>query len=294
MVTHERLSWQCDGQDLTIGLDRAGTGPRLLLLPAFSSISTRGELRPLQELLAKSFDTLCIDWPGFGTLPKPKVDWRPEVYDRFLAYMLEEVIPEPFAIIAAGHASGYVLRYLSRHPQLKTRLVLLSPTWRGPLPTMMNGQRGFFRRVVNAIDLPLIGDLLYRLNVNRPVVGMMARGHVYADKTWLSGDRLQEKMAVTCTAGARHASARFVCGQIDPFPSREKQFEAIAPLTLPILNLFSLDAPRKSRLEMQALSQRHGVTGKTMPRGKLSFYEEFPQETVAAILPFLREPLSNA
>jgi hypothetical protein len=87
--------------------------------------------------------------------------------------------------------------------------------WRGPLPTMMGERNAAFVRIVGAADDPLLGPLLYRLNVNRFVVRMMGRGHVYADPDWLSGSRLAEKLAVTRTAGARHPSVRFVAGELD-------------------------------------------------------------------------------
>jgi pimeloyl-ACP methyl ester carboxylesterase len=288
-VLREEIAWKCDDHDLSIGLDRSGTGPSILMLPALSSISTRSELSPLQTRLAKHFDTCCIDWPGFGTLPKPKVDWRPEIYDRYLSHLFETRIPNPAGIIAAGHSAGYVLRYFARNPQHQSRLVLLSPTWRGPLPTMMNGQRGFFSKIVKTVDLPIVGGVLYRLNVNSMVVGMMARGHVYEAADWLRGQRLQAKMAVTHTPGARHASVRFVCGRLDPYLSREEQFSDVLKITNPMMHVYSVNAPRKSRLEMEALAQHPSMQSKTMPRGKLSFYEEYPDETAEVIRRFLSD-----
>jgi hypothetical protein len=51
------------------------------------------------------------------------------------------------------------------------------------------------------VDLPVVGPLLYRLNVNRLVIRHMAAGHVYADAAWLNGERLREKLAVTSGRG---------------------------------------------------------------------------------------------
>ena len=63
----EQIAWTVGGKPVAIGLTRMGSGPTLLLLPALSSISTRAEMRPLQERLAETFATGAIDWPGFGT-----------------------------------------------------------------------------------------------------------------------------------------------------------------------------------------------------------------------------------
>ena len=286
-MAYQEIPWHVDSQDVTIGYDRMGQGPTLLLLPALSSISTRREMHTLQQHLSDTFTSVCIDWPGFGSLPKPYINWRPALYEEYIDYLLTQIVPNPYGIIAAGHAVGYVLRHFARHSYQGERLIFLSPTWRGPLPTMMNGDRPLFAKLARAVDLPILGNMLYALNVNRFVVGMMARGHVYADPRWLKGRRLQEKLKVTHTPGARHASVRFVTGGLDPFRSRQEQLEDIKHITMPVLNLFAQTAPRKSRLEMETLAQVHNLQTVRLPKGKLSFYEEFPEETAAHINAFL-------
>jgi hypothetical protein len=70
MTTEQaEITWTWDGEAVRVGVDRAGTGPALLLLPALSSISTRAEMRPLQERLASSFATVAVSpaptgWSG--------------------------------------------------------------------------------------------------------------------------------------------------------------------------------------------------------------------------------------
>ncbi len=293
-MASEQISWQYDGQQFDMGLDRLGTGKTILLLPALSSISMREEMLPLQERLSASYATVSSDWPGFGTLSKPFVDWRPEVYVDYLDYLLREVVPNPYAIIAAGHAAGYVLRYASDHDKVAERLVLLSPTWRGPLPTMMNGYRPMFPKIARAVDRPIIGPPLYQLNVNRFVVGLMMRGHVYGDAAWITRQRMQDKLRVTTADGGRHGSARFVTGRLDPFNSRDAFLLAAKGLGMPILNLFAATAPRKSRGEMEALAELDNIETVRLSRGKLSFYEEHPDDTAGVLSAFLAgEPLAG-
>ena len=69
-MTTGYITWTWNGEAIRVGCDRFGEGPTVLLLPAFSSISTRGEMKPLQESLAREFATVNIDWPGFGTEPR--------------------------------------------------------------------------------------------------------------------------------------------------------------------------------------------------------------------------------
>ncbi len=270
-----------------IDLDRAGAGEKtILLLPALSSISTRREMHGLQAILSEKFSTVTVDWPGFGDRDKPFVNWRPQLYDAYLTHVLDKIVPDPFAIIAAGHAAGYALRHYEQNPNERARLILLSPTWRGPLPTMMNGDRPFFSKIARAFDPPILGSMLYKVNVNRFVVGMMARGHVYANPQWLDKRRMAEKLAVARAAGARHGSARFVTGYLDPFATRDEQMRAAQRVRAPLRVMFAEMAPRKSLAEMEALAALPKVTAHRLAKGKLSFYEEFPVETAAAIEKF--------
>jgi hypothetical protein len=99
-------------------------------------------------------------------------------------------------VIACGHAAGYAIDLQARQPGTFTRLVLIAPTWRGPLPTMMSGRKPIQARIRRLIHARLIGELIYRLNVSRPVVRMMYRRHVFADPASLTDDLLAERMRV--------------------------------------------------------------------------------------------------
>ena len=283
------IGWTWAGKTIDVGLERVGAGPTLLLLPALSSISTRNEMRPLQHRLASTFTTVSVDWPGFGDKPKPCVDWRPEAYSAFLEHLVTRVIQNPFATVAAGHAAGYVLSQAATAAGSMGRLCLVAPTWRGPLPTMMGKRSAAFARIVRAVDHPLLGPLLYRLNVNRFVVRMMARGHVYADPNWLNGSRLAEKLAVTRTAGARHASVRFVAGELDLVRSRAELLALAERIASPILVLYGAATPPRSKAEMQALAALPNIRATTLSSGKLSVHEEFPEAVANAIKSFLAE-----
>jgi pimeloyl-ACP methyl ester carboxylesterase len=204
-VTSDHFAWNWKGEAVEVGLDRLGAGATLLLLPAFSSISTRREMRPLQERL---FATVAIDWPGFGDEPRPPIPWQPAAYVAFLQHVLTHVAVRPLATIAAGHAASYALSAAAGSPNSTGLLCLIAPTWRGPLPTVTGGRRQVGEWISRASDIPVLGHLLYRLNVSPPVIRMMARGHVYADPDWLTSKRLAQKMDVVTAPGARHASIR--------------------------------------------------------------------------------------
>jgi pimeloyl-ACP methyl ester carboxylesterase len=282
----DHIDWVWQGAAVRLGVTRMGTGPAVLMLPALSSISTRGEMRPLQERLA-GFATVAVDWPGFGDGPRPALRWQPDAYRAFLADVLEQAVERPLATVAAGHAAGYCLAAARARPGTTGRLCLIAPTWRGPLPTVMGKRHAAFRRIARAGDLPAIGNLIYRLNVNPFMVRMMALGHVYRDPGALAPDKLAEKLAVTRAAGARHASIRFVTGELDPMTSREEFLDAARQVTEPILVVYGADTPPKSKAEMAELAALPNVRATLLPAGKLAIHEEFADEVAGPLRAFL-------
>jgi pimeloyl-ACP methyl ester carboxylesterase len=283
------IPYRQDGREITLGLEEAGSGLSIVLLPALSSISTREEMHPLSDRLASNFRVTRVDWPGFGGGPRPRCAWSPDILSSFLDWFLTEVTVAPHGIIAAGHAATYALHQAVRRPGTTGRLVLVAPTWRGPLPTVLGGRRSWFPRVCAAVDLPVVGPLLYRMNVSSFVILKMARAHVYDDPQWLIGERLSAKLAITRKAGARHGSVRFVTGGLDRVDSRGSFLDLARRANVPILVLYGDRTPGKSRAEMEALAEIPGVRTQRLGRGKLAVHEEFPDLVADAAIAFLSE-----
>lgn len=278
--------WTWNDGQFEVEASWVGTGPVTLLLPAPSSISTRDEMAPLASRLERRLRSIAVDWPGFGNASKPAMSWDPAAFRSFLDFVLEEIAPAAEVIVAAGHAGAYAVEHAARRPVAGRKLVLVAPTWRGPLPTMM-GRRPFFARIARAADVPLLGQALYRLNVNPLVVGMMTRAHVYSDPGWLDRSRAEHKAAVTNAPGARHAAVRFVTGELDPYDDRAGFLSDAGSSREPRLLIYGAETPSKSRAEMEALSALPGIETVVVPRGKLSVHEEFPDDVADAILRFV-------
>ena len=259
----------------------------MLLLPALSSISTRREMHPLTQLLATRAHLIVPDWPGFGDQPRPPVAWTPDALSSFLDQFVHEEVPPLHGTIAAGHAASYALHLAAQKPGILGRLVLVAPTWRGPLPTMAGGYRPMFGTIRCAIALPVIGPLLYRLNVNPVVVRMMLAGHVYRDPHALSNEQTRDKQLVIRASGARFGSAAFVTGGLDRVHSREALLDLASRAERPILVAFGAETPPKSRAEMDALAALPTAQSVVAPCGKLGIHEESAEEICAAIEEFL-------
>jgi pimeloyl-ACP methyl ester carboxylesterase len=124
--------------------------------------------------------------------------------------------------------------------------------------------------------------------VNPAMVRMMARGHVYADPNWLTGERFTQKMAVVTGAGARHAAIRFVTGMLDPMPNHSLFIETAKRVKEPILVVYGAATPRRSKAEMETLASVPHVQSVELSHGKLAVHEEFPDAVAEAVRSFLR------
>ncbi|MGU3536433.1 alpha/beta fold hydrolase [Methylobacterium sp. A54F] len=277
------LHLQVSGHALPTPCDVVGAGPDALLLPALSSISARSEMQGLARALAGTQRCRVPDWPGFGAHPRVRLPLAPETLHAFLDALLAAA-PGPYALgLAAGHAAGYLLAAAGRHPGLFGRIVLVAPTWRGPLPTAMGPERRpLYRRIRRAVELPLLGEALYRLNISPPVIGRMMRAHVYADPAHVTPEVVRAKHAVTRQVNGRFGTAAFVTGGLDPVETREGFLALLGDGLPPVHVLRPEHAPRRSGAEMDALIASGRVTAATIP-GALSPHEEFPAAVAAAI-----------
>ena len=215
---------------------------------------------PLAELLAPRYSTLCVDWPGFGARARPQVDWTPDAYSAFLEFLLTSVVPHPHAVIAAGHAASYALKYAASAPQATTRLVLIAPTWRGPLPTMLGRAPAASRTAAppGRSSRALVRWFIVSTSTQF-IVRRMGAGHVYTDPAFLTGERLRQKLAVVRAPGARFASVRFVTGGLDPLEGRDGFLDLGRRARIPVLLIYGAETPPRSRAEMEALAAIPGI-----------------------------------
>lgn len=289
------FAWTWEGRALDVGYDvygrtTAGAAP-ILLLPAMSTVSARAEMAGLARRLSVHAPAVAVDWPGFGDNPRPELDYTPELQRRFLEAFVDHLRATSAggaapAVVAAGHAAGYAVDLEARRPGSFARLALVAPTWRGPLPTVMGGRRPVQGWVRRAVHLPVLGAGLYRLNVLRPVVAAMYRGHVFADPGRVTPAFLAEKMRVVRRPGARFASACFVTGALDPFRDRTAFLDAARAVRAPMLVVYGADTPPRSRAEMEALAELPGVASRALDAGALGVHEERPDAVADAIGPF--------
>lgn len=285
-LREHRWSWK--GKAMKLAYEVVGEGKPILLLPALSSVSSRGEMRGLANQLAGSYQVYTIDWIGFGDSARPSGPYTPALFEACLRNFVQEMFPEPVVVIAAGHAAGYVMELAQRQPPWEWA-VLVCPTWRGPLPTMMGEQhRWAYRMVQGVIGLPMIGQILYFLNTTRVFLKWMYGRHVFADKRNITPELIRQKWKLTQVKRSRFASAAFVTGELDRAKSREDWFSWFQPLPVPVMMVIGENMPPKSRQEVEVLAHFSGVQVYRMP-GSLGLHEEYPEQLAAGILAFLQK-----
>ncbi|MEH2112193.1 alpha/beta fold hydrolase [Nostoc sp.] len=283
-VVQEYL-WNWENQELRVVYETLGKGSPLLLLPAFSSVSTRLEVGELAKLLAPHFQVVAIDWPGFGESSRPSLNYRPEIYQQFLEDFVKAVFNTPVTVVAAGHAATYVLQLAVKQQAAFSKIVLLAPTWRGPLPTMGASQQiaGVVRELVRS---PILGQALYKLNTAPSLLSFMYRRHVFTDAAKITPSFIEKKWQTTQQPGARFASAAFVTGNLDAVHAQSDFLGLVQSLTVPLMVVIGESSPPKSREEMNALVALPGVRSVVIP-GSLGLHEEYPAVVLEAIQDFL-------
>jgi pimeloyl-ACP methyl ester carboxylesterase len=281
----QEYSWKWENQELRIAYETLGKGSQLLLLPAFSTVSMRSEMGEIGKLLSPHFQVVAVDWPGFGQSSRPAVNYEPALYQQFLKDFVTSVLDTPVAVVAAGHSAAYVLQLANQIPTVFSRIVLVAPTWRGPLRVMGVNQeiRGMVRELVRS---PFIGQFLYKLNTLPSFLNFMYRRHVYVDAAKLTPDFMQYKWRNTQQSGARYAPAAFVTGTLDAVDNQADFLALASGVSVPLKVVIGESSPSKSRAEMEAMKALPGVQTVVLP-GSLGMHEEYPQAVVEAVGDFL-------
>lgn len=283
--TIDQFIWTYQERSFTLTYTRLGQGNPVLLLPAFSTVSSRTELTQIAQSLSSNYQVTILDWLGFGDSERPNLDYQPALYQQLLTDFVTNCFEQPIILIASGHASGYALKLAQSHPLIVDKIALIAPTWRGPL-RVMGVSKNVRRAVKKLVDLPIIGQFLYFLNTTPSFLHFMYRRHVYVDQTKLTPDFITRKRQITQHPGGRFAPVAFVTGLIDPFNERSDILSLIDTLSQPILVIIGQQSPPYSKIEMEAIAQLPKINEVKLS-GTLGMYEECAESVTQAIENFI-------
>lgn len=280
------FNWKYEGRDFAVAYQTFGGGPNVLFLPAMSTVSTRTEWDAVATRLADQSTITLVDWPGFGASSRPSANYSPILYETFLRDFVRSVFGELVAVLATGHAAGYVLRTAASKIALWSRAMLVAPTWRGPLPAVMGQHPKIYAALHGLVATPGLGHALYHINTPEWFLRFMYGRHVFVDSNWLTSQFLAEKQKVARLHGARFAATAFVTGALDPFTDRDKCIEALKAASFPVLLVIGAGTPPKSRAEMEKLAGVCARPALILP-GSLGLHEECSHAIIAPVHEFL-------
>ncbi len=282
----QSYNWLYQEQSLSIAYDILGQGSPVLLLPAFSTVSSRTELAGIAQILSPHFQVIALDWLGFGGSDRPRVHYDRSLYQQLLQDFVQDCCPHPLAIVAAGHAAGYAIHLAQRQPSLCSKLLLVAPTWKGPFQAM-GAPEPVASGARNLVRSPLLGQALYALNTHPAFLKWMYQRHVYVDGDKLTPDFITNKHQITQQPGARFAPAAFVTAGLDPMQDREEWLKVGQSLSMPVKAIVPEQSPPKSKAEMEALTALPHIQEQRIS-GTLGVYEEYAAEVGHIALEFLQ------
>jgi pimeloyl-ACP methyl ester carboxylesterase len=103
----------------------AGAGDRVLLLHGWGG-SIDSWLPVTKDLLAKSYQVLAIDFPGFGESDPPPGPWGVPEYTISLAELLERLEFYPTHVVAHSFGGRVAIMLAAERPELVNKLVLVA------------------------------------------------------------------------------------------------------------------------------------------------------------------------
>ncbi len=274
----ETLRFDLNGREVRITMERRGPehGPLWLLLPALSTVSSRGEWHDFANAMDRRYQLVSFDWPGFGDSERPAMAYDANALRQVLAGILQKLQrpdQDLITVVAAGHSAPIALGLAEKCSRQWAELVVVAPTFRGPLPTMTGRAGQSFNWVRRLVELPLIGPILYRLNTSRAILKLMLRRHVWVNRNLLTPQRLREQQKISRQPGARFASVAFVTGGLDAASDSQWWLAKTQQLHCPLHVVLANEAPPRSKQEMLTLADSADRVS-DIP-GRLGLHEEF-------------------
>eukprot|EP00055_Hartaetosiga_balthica_P002168 m.2974 g.2974 ORF g.2974 m.2974 type:complete len:398 (+) comp1988_c0_seq1:69-1262(+) len=211
---------------------------------------------------------------------------------------------EKISVVAAGHEAINVLRLAQRNPELFDRIILINPTFRGPLPTArfdleQRGESGksellsTLQSVMWEIyKMPYLRDALHHFSSSPENIKKQLMSHVFEDPEYISPN-VVSKFVEFSKQGPCVGKCAFLVGKMDFLKSREELADLIkGGVKVPTLVVMGYNSPETSKEDVKPL-QDAAKTDKNLTflttRGALRSYEEFPHEIANIIKPHFQK-----
>ncbi|EAZ09090.1 hypothetical protein OsI_31356 [Oryza sativa Indica Group] len=309
--------WQWTFEDKPINIyyeehehETAENVKNILMIPTISDVSTVEEWRVVaKDIVARKgelgYRATIVDWPGLGYSDRPSLNYNADVMENFLVQLINSPnslvanTDGEVVVVGGGHAATIAVRAAGKGLIRPSGIAAVAPTWAGPLPIVfgrgsdMETRYGLLRGTLRA---PAIGWMMYNVLVsNEKSIQSQYKSHVYANPENVTPNIVESRYELTKRKGARFVPAAFLTGLLDPVQTREEFLQLFAKLDgdVPVLVASTVNAPKRSKAEMEALRGAKGVTKFVEVPGALLPQEEFSSPVAEELYSFLKESFSS-
>jgi pimeloyl-ACP methyl ester carboxylesterase len=115
---------QVIASDLMISYTRQGKGKPVVILHGWGDDSRSWQKFAAE--LAKHYDVVVPDLPGFGNSQAPQAPWGLDEYAKMVATFLQKLGVKPYAILGHSNGGAIAIRGLGNHMLKAEKLLLLS------------------------------------------------------------------------------------------------------------------------------------------------------------------------
>jgi pimeloyl-ACP methyl ester carboxylesterase len=224
---------------------------------------------------------VAFDMPGFGGCRAPRgFDFRPEGYGRFLAEALSGLGVERAQMVVHDLGGPFTWPLIDAHPDLVRSVVAINTG-------MLDGRR--WHRMARLWRRPVIGDLM-QLAAPRAA---FERALTAGGKSPLPGDFVT-RMHRDYDLHTRRAVVKLYRAADLPYPAAAAWKKTLHDLDLRSLIVWGEKDPFVPEAAIQGiLSAFPSAEVVRLPDSGHFPFADDPEATAAAVLPFLREPLSG-
>jgi pimeloyl-ACP methyl ester carboxylesterase len=273
-----RLRWR--GMDVSYTEAGDPDAPDLVLLHGVNAAGTSGEFRNVFEDLSREYHVVAPDLPGFGLSDRPPLQYRPELYEAFVADFLARY--EDPAVVASSLTAAYVTDAVATRGAGVSRLVLVCPTTTGgPEPN---------RALQALIRAPVVGQTLFGLLTSKPGIRYFNADHGYYDTSTLTEEWVDYEWQTAHQPNARFPAAAFISGHLN---SDLDLGQTLAEVDVPVTLVWGREAEVTPLSDGRDVAEAADARLVVFDDAKLLPHVEYPQRFNDTLRDELRRRVSS-
>lgn len=218
-----------DGMELAYYADTTGAGRPLVLIHSINAAASAREMQPLFENYRGKRPVFALDLPGYGHSARTDRRYTPEVFQRAILDLLENVVGEAADVAALSLSSEFAALAAVESPARFRSLTMISPTGFGGT-TMTNSET---RR--KGLSVPFWSQAFYDLLTSRSSIRFFLKKSFEGA---VPGELVEYGYDTSHQPGARFVPLYFLSGQL--FTSEVRR-NVYARLRTPTMVLYDRD-----------------------------------------------------